>query len=355
MKTLALIGCGEISKMHTGNFNNMKDIVTPVAFCDLIKERAEAANERCGGTAKVYTDYKVMLDEAKPDMVFIAIPPTCHGEMELTLLERNIPFFVQKPMSLDLDQARMIRDKIAEKGLITSVGLQMHYGDVADKAREFAQNNEIIYVEAERFHGMPRTDWWRQTELSGGAVVESGIHELDLFRYIMGEVDEVFCYGAKGFVDKSDWEGYDVEDVTNVVLKFKSGAVGNYRIGSYMITRDSWPAGKMVLSAREKRAEIAPVSSIAIYGEKPADYDPTQIKSYKLLNGGVEPSRGEPTVYEKQRDHSLMCDRTFVEAVISGDGSKIRNTYAESFKSLALALACRKSLDTGLPVKVEQE
>lgn len=355
MKTLALIGCGEISKMHTNNFNQMTDIVTPVAFCDLILERAEAANERCGGTAKVYTDYKVMLDEAKPDMVFIAIPPTCHGEIELTLLERNIPFFVQKPMSLDLDQARMIRDKIAEKGLITSVGLQMHYGDVADRAREFAQQNEVVYAEAQRLHGMPRTNWWRRTELSGGAVVESGIHELDLFRYIMGEVDEVFCYGAKGFVDKSDWEGYDVEDVTSVVLKFKSGAVGNYRIGSYMITRDSWPAGKMILSAREKRAEIAPVSSIAIYGEKPADYDPTQIKSYKLLNGGVEPSRGEPIVYEKQYDHSLKCDRTFVEAVISGDGSKIRNTYAESFKSLALVLACRKSLDTGMPVKVERE
>ena len=353
MKTLALIGCGEISKMHTNNFNSMKDIVTPVAFCDLIKERAEAANERCGGTAKVYTDYKVMLDEVNPDMVFIAIPPTCHGEIELTLLERNIPFFVQKPMSLDIEQARMIRDKIAEKGLITSVGLQMHYGDVADKAREFAQNNEIVYVEAERFHGMPRTDWWRDKTLSGGPIVESGIHELDLLRYIIGEVDEVFCYGANGFV--GDWDNYDTEDATVAVLKFKNGALGNYRMGSYPITKDSWQHGKMVLSARTKRADIAPVSSIEIFGEEAPDYDATVVKSYKLLNGGVEPSRGEPVFYEKQRNHSLTCDRTFVEAVISGDGSKIRNTYAESFKSLALALACRKSLDTGMPVKVEQE
>lgn len=353
MKTLALIGCGEISKMHTNNFNNMKDIVTPVAFCDLILERAEAANERCGGTAKVYTDYKTMLDETNPDMVFIAIPPTCHGEIELTLLERNIPFFVQKPMSLDIDQARMIRDKIAEKGLITSVGLQMHYGSVAARAREFAQNNEIVFVEAERFHGMPRTDWWRDKELSGGAIVESGIHELDLLRYIVGEVDEVYCTGATGFV--KDWDNYNTEDVTVATLKFKNGAVGVYRIGSYMITKDSRPFGKMVLSAREKCAIISPVSDITICGEIGPDYDPTQVKSYRLMNGGVEPSRGEPIRYEKEFDHSLKCDRTFVEAVISGDGSKIINTYAESFKSLALALACRKSLDTGLPVKVEQK
>ena len=47
-----------------------------------------------------------------------------------------------------------------------------------------------------------------------------------------------------------------------------------------------------------------------------------------------------------------MCDREFVNAVISGDGSKIRSSYADGAKSLALCLACNESMETGLPVKV---
>lgn len=167
----------------------------------------------------------------------------------------------------------------------------------------------------------------------------------------MDEVDEVYCTGATGFI--KDRDNYNTEDVTVATLKFKSGAVGVYRMSCHMITKDSSPFGKIVLSTREKCAIISPVSDITICGEIGPDYHPSQVKSYKLMNGGVEPSRGEPITYVKEYDHSLKCDRTFVEAVISGDGSKIMNTYAESFKSLALAY--KKSLDTGLPVKVEQE
>ena len=49
----------------------------------------------------------------------------------------------------------------------------------------------------------------------------------------------------------------------------------------------------------------------------------------------------------------VICDRTFIDAVLTGDGSKIRSSYRDALRSVAFTLACNKSMETGLPVKVE--
>ena len=68
-KRLALIGCGGIGQYHLSHFLQFKDIVDLVGWCDLIPERAEDFKKKAG-CGEAYTDYKKMLDETKPDMVF---------------------------------------------------------------------------------------------------------------------------------------------------------------------------------------------------------------------------------------------------------------------------------------------
>ena len=79
MKKLAMIGCGNIGHYHMGHFLKWDDIEL-AGFCDLIPERAEAFVERAG-CGKAYTNYLEMYDEVQPDMVFICVPPYCHGEI----------------------------------------------------------------------------------------------------------------------------------------------------------------------------------------------------------------------------------------------------------------------------------
>ena len=123
MKKLAMIGCGGIGGYHLGHFLQFKDIVELAGFCDLVPEKAQAFVEKAG-CGKAFTDWREMYDEIQPDMVFICIPPYCHGEIELETIKRGIPFFVEKPLALDLDLARKIRDAAAEKKLITASGFQ---------------------------------------------------------------------------------------------------------------------------------------------------------------------------------------------------------------------------------------
>ena len=104
---IALIGCGMIGNHHYNQFQKCLDIAEIVGFCDIIPERAEELAKK-SGTAKAYDNYLDMLNDAKPDAVFIGIPPYCHGEIEKELIKRKIPFYVEKPLALDIELAKEI-------------------------------------------------------------------------------------------------------------------------------------------------------------------------------------------------------------------------------------------------------
>ncbi len=169
MKKLALIGCGGIGEYHLSHFLGFTDIVELAGFCDIIPERAEKFQKEAD-SGKAFTDYKVMLDEIKPDMVFVCVPPYCHGEIEFDLIERGIHFFVEKPLALELDLARKIRDAAEAKGIITASGFQCRYSNLVEPNKKFCEENEIVFVDASRIGGMPEVHWWREKALSGGQI-----------------------------------------------------------------------------------------------------------------------------------------------------------------------------------------
>jgi len=292
-----------------------------------------------------------MYDEIQPDMVFICIPPYCHGEIELETIKRGIPFFVEKPLALDLDLARKIRDAAAEKNLITASGFQCRYAnEIVEPAKQFCRDNTVIYVDATRMGGVPMVDWWRHKDISGGQIVEQTIHQFDIIRYIFDEPVEVFTYGTRGFV--TEVPDYDTDDLSTTVVKFRSGALGVISTGDYATKGASFDS-KIVFSTRDKRCEHKIIGSTLIYGDKPAEQ---KTDGFVVSgDGGLGAGGNEVIEYKFAKDAGIECDRTFIEAVISGDGSKIRSPYADAFKSVAFTLACNKSMETGAPVKVELE
>ncbi len=352
MKKLAIIGCGGIGQYHLGHFLQFTDIVELVGFCDLIPERAEDFQKKAN-SGKAYTDYKVMLDEVKPDMVFVCVPPYCHGEIEFDLIERGIHFFVEKPLALDLDLARKIRDAAKAKGLITASGFQCRYSKLVEPNKAFVEKNQVVFVEASRMGGIPGTDWWKKKDISGGQIAEQTIHQFDIIRYMIGEPVEVFTYGARGYITQEECPGYDTDDLSTTVVKFENGIIGVISTGCYATSGNSLDS-KVTFSTRDKRAELKILGTLKVYGEQPAE--PQQNADGFIVKGdGAVAAAGEALIYKEEGDAGVLCDRTFIEAVISGDGSKIRSPYEDAFKSVSFTLACNKSMETGLPVKVELE
>ena len=355
-KRLALIGCGGIGQYHLSHFVQFKDIVDLVGWCDLIPERAEDFKKKAG-CGEAYTDYKKMLDETKPDMVFIGVPPYCHGEIEFDLIERGIHFHVQKPLALDLDLGRKIRDAAEAKGLITASGFQCRYAEgIVQPAIKFCKDNQVVMIDCSRIGGVPGVDWWRKKDLSGGQAVEQTIHQFDIIRYFMGEEGEpveVFSYNGRGFIKDEEWPGYDTDDLSTTVVKFANGALGVITTGCYATSGNSFDS-KIIFSTRDKRMEHRILGDTVIYGEEPPKAEEAS-EGFIVKGDGALTAAGGALTYKPQCDAGVLCDRTFIEAVISGDGSKIRSSYRDAFKSVAFTLACNKSMETGLPVKVELE
>ncbi len=355
-KKLALIGCGGIGGYHLEHLIQFKEegIVDLVGFCDLIEERAKNYAEKAG-CDKYYTDFAVMCDEVKPDMCFICIPPYCHGAVEKGLIARGIHFFVEKPVALDMELAKEIRDLAAENNIITAVGFQCRASNLVAPQKKFMEENEIVFVSCNRMGGLPGTPWWHIKELSGGQIVEQTIHNFDIVRYLVGEPEEVFTYGQRGNVKnyKGTPADYDTDDLTTSVVRFKNGVLASLNTGCYITSGEGFDSN-FTFSAKDKRCELRILSRLDIYGEKAEKKAEAEKAGFVIANdGGIAASSGDFIRYRSSGDAGMTNDRAFVNAVITGDKSGIYAPYEDAVKTLAFVLACNKSMETGMPVKVE--
>ncbi len=347
-KRVAIVGCGGIGGYHLGHLVQFTDIVELVGFCDLIPERAEGFVEKAG-CGQAFTDFREMYDAVNPEIVFICVPPYCHGEIEYETIERNIPFFVEKPVSLYWDQAMDILAKVKEKGLITAAGFQCRYDMIADSLAEFAKTHPVPYVNCTRFGGIPDTPWWIKKDLSGGQLVEQTVHQMDYIRYTLGEPELVYSLAGRGYV--TDVEGYDTDDLSVAVVKFKNGTLATVATGCYAKDAACFDS-KTTYSAPDARADMFLLNKLDVYSAaiKKEEVGDLIVKG----DGALGKASNEKDTIKHSGDSGIICDRTFLEAVISGDPSKIKSPYEDACKTLAFVLAFNESIETGLPVKVRE-
>jgi Predicted dehydrogenases and related proteins len=350
MKKLALIGCGGIGGYHLDHFMQWKDIEL-AGFCDLIIERAQNYSARAG-SGKAYVSWYQMLEEVKPDFVFVCIPPTCHGPIEFELIKRGIPFFVEKPLALDPELARELNKQVAEKHLIAASGFQCRYDNINDAARDFLKKEKVLTVAASRVGGIPDVEWWRNKATSGGQLVEQTIHQLDILRYFLGEPDTVYSVASRGYISQEECPGYISDDLSTTLVTFKSGVTVTMMTGCYSLNGASWDS-KMTFGGRSARMDYVLCGSTTIYGIAEEDIA-AEVAGTVKGDGTQRRNENEQGIRVNSAvDFGMLCDRTFVDAAISGDGSKIRSPYADAYKTVMFALACNKSMATGQPVKVE--
>lgn len=322
MVRLAFIGVGGIAGAHLRNLRAMPD-VSIVAVSDLNEERANKVAADIG--ARAYTDAARMLGEEEIDGLYLCIPPFAHGDAERMAIERGIPFYVEKPIGLDLGLPTEIAQEVARKNLITAVGFQMRYSHAATELKNYVQGRQLGLVNGYYVCPLVTTPWWREQAKSGGQIVEQTIHIVDLMRYVSGdEIKSAYTVAATRV--HGNVPNLDIADVHSVSLQFRSGAVGNL-ISSFAIPR-GWHSGVDVIAS-------------GLYGR---------------FAGGkatIGTAQGDLTIEDAQKDTMAIADRTFVEAVKTKDGSKIRSPYQDALQTHRLVMAIVRSGQTGEPVAVE--
>ncbi|MFE5321330.1 Gfo/Idh/MocA family protein [Paenibacillus sp. NPDC056579] len=318
---IGFVGTGGFTKFHCNLLAKMVGVKVK-AFCGTSLEKAESLAAGWDG-AKGYDNIHRMLDENALDAVYICVPPMAHGEVENALIERGIPFFVEKPVGLDLEQPSSILERIQAKKLITSVGYHFRYMDSTERALAALSDRTIGMGLGYWMGGMPRVAWWRKQDGSGGQFIEQTTHIVDLMRYLMGEAVEVYAaYGSR--VMHLVEEGVTTPDVGTVTIKLASGAVATLSNTCIL------PGGGKI--------------GLHLYTDKGI---------MELNNEGLKDS-GKGTVFEykNQSNPYVKAHEAFLHAVRSGDTSGILSSYEDAVKTQAIAVAALRSATDGVPVRL---
>jgi myo-inositol 2-dehydrogenase/D-chiro-inositol 1-dehydrogenase len=219
---VGLIGCGYIGRRHLDVLSRVAD-ARVVAVADELEGRAVAAAEEAGASA--YVGYADMLGAETLDAVFVCVPPYAHGQLELDLVERGLPFFVEKPLAADAATAERVGAAVEASGLPTAVGYHWRYLDTVAHARELLAENPARLAVGRWWDTTPPPAWWGLHSQSGGQVVEQATHLLDLMRLLVGEPDGIAWAATRA--PRPAYPEADIDDVTAVTLRFPTGSVAS--------------------------------------------------------------------------------------------------------------------------------
>ena len=327
---LALIGCGGMMNHHVSGLLTFDDVEI-VAVADPRPERTEAMKTRTGGTAKTYACHEELFkNENELDVVYICVEPTAHSNIEETCIARGIPFMVEKPMTMDMNQAKAIAE--ATKNLVTCVGFQDRYLDLTDTIVEELKDMKVGLVSGSWFGGVPTVWWWMKKSTCGGQLYEQNIHLLDQLRYFFGEAESVYATSGRTLIDPKEFPDtlptYETDDFSTATITFKNGVVANLMSACYITNKGNPIRSGITIVGRDKSLEYNLRTDLTIYT---ADKQETIKKSI---------------------DQSIRHDRAFLDAVKAKDPSAVRSPYADAYKTLALAAAANESMATGKVVKL---
>jgi predicted dehydrogenase/glycosyltransferase involved in cell wall biosynthesis len=317
---IGFIGAGNIARRHLAVLEGFED-VRIAALADADFGRAAEAAGRFG--ARAYRTHRDMLDGEVLDGVYLCVPPFAHGEPEQDLLMRAIPFFVEKPLSIDFDVALEIGRQIAREGLITGVGYHWRYLETIDEARQLLAGNPPHFLSGYWLDQTPPPQWWWRRNQSGGQMIEQATHVIDLMRLLAGDVVQVFGFATHR--PRQDYPGLDIATASTASLRFASGAIGN--IGATCLLRWGHRIGLHVFADR-----------LAI-----------ELTERDIM---VDVGCGRPLRHAKG-DPVWLEDRDFIDAVRGGE-NRIRCPYQEALETHRVACAVARSADTGVPVWLDQ-
>jgi predicted dehydrogenase len=238
---IGIVGCGMISEFQSQAIRSLPE-ARLVAYYDVVPDLARKRAAEYG--ARVHEDLGHLLADPEVDAVSICTPSGAHLEPALAAAAAGKHVMVEKPVEVTVERVEAIIEACRRNGV--QLG--------AIFPRRFQDSSRVLKaaVDAGRFGRIVLADvaikWYRTQEYydkggwrgtwkldGGGALMNQGIHGIDLIQWVMGGVREVTA-----FTDTLAHERIEVEDVAAAALRFRNGA-----LGAVLGTTGSWPGAKI--------------------------------------------------------------------------------------------------------------
>ncbi|GAB6166191.1 Gfo/Idh/MocA family oxidoreductase [Thermostilla marina] len=330
------VGAGYFSKFQYEAWNRIPEVEI-TAMCNRNIDRAKPIMEEFG-IPRHYVDYREMLEKEKPDFVDIITPPDTHLEMCRIAAEMGIHIICQKPLAPTFDEAKEIVALTDRAGVRFMVHENFRFQPWHREIKRLLTAGAI----GDRLHSlyfrMRMGDGWGEDAYLGRQpyfrtmpkllVFETGVHFIDTFRYLAGEVEGVFSKLRKLNPVIAG------EDAGVIVFEFASGAVGIWDANRYNESNDPDPRytfGEFLVEGNG--------GSIRLYTDGRLTIQPLG-----------EPERDHAYRHERRNfsgDCVYVTQRHFVDCMHSG--APFETNGHDYLKTLAVQEAVYRSAETGLP------
>uniref|UniRef100_Q028P2 Oxidoreductase domain protein n=1 Tax=Solibacter usitatus (strain Ellin6076) TaxID=234267 RepID=Q028P2_SOLUE len=329
---VGMIGTGAISHKHAQAYKNIGFQLT--VCTDINETYGRKFADQYG--AEFVPTYEQVCRHSNVDYVDVCTFPDFRMQPIAICAEAGKHVQVQKPISTDLETARLMLDTARQAGILLGVVSQHRFDDASlflSKAIADGRLGKLLqadcYVKWFRsadYYSRPIKGSWK-TE-GGGALINQAIHGIDILRWLAGPVKELFAVWQLGALHK-----IESEDVVNAVMKFSSGATGVVQASTAF-----WPG-------YTERTEFHGTKGTAI------------ISGDKLTTWDVENDSGEPAPVAKEvasgaSDPMAISlepfERQFLdfgEAIAKG--RKPRVAGEEGYQALEIVDAVYRSCRTG--------
>ncbi len=231
MIRVAIVGVGNISRLHFEGFLAFPDRCKIVALADIIPERAYSGIERHNLTcARAFTSHTEMLKEMADeiDLVSICTPPYCHAEIAIDSLNAGCNVIVEKPMAASLEECDAMLAAEKASGKMMSVIAQNRFRDpiqAVKKVLDAGLIGRVLHAQVDSYwwRGHSYYDlWWRGRwdKEGGGCTLNHAVHHIDMLMWMMGLPDKVTA-----IISNAGHDNAEVEDISVAVLQYPKGAL----------------------------------------------------------------------------------------------------------------------------------
>jgi len=335
-----IIGCGVIGPWHARGITSTAEAEL-VAVCDVIEDKAKKLSSEFGNP-KIYTDYKEMLASGDVDVVSICTPSGLHGQMAIDAAKAGVHVLSEKPIDITLPKIDAMIKACRDANVKLGVIFQRRTSPVWHKVKKAVEDGKLgkmvqgdAYLKYFRSQEYYNSGDWRGTwELDGGgALMNQGVHMIDLLRWIMGPIDTLYAK-ADHLVRK-----IEVEDTACAVIQFANGAFGVLQ-------------GTTSIVGMDHRMELhGETGTIVVDGEKivkwqvPGDEQEEKTEEeVKIGSSAADPTAISTDGHQIQIQdmcRAIMEDR---EPMVNGE---------EARKAVEVILAVYESARTGMPVRFQ--
>jgi len=347
---VVLVGAGTRGTSFWGKrlIQQYPDILEFVGISDINQGRLEYALEYMGVKCPIYTDFDLMLDETKPDLVIVTTKDSYHHKYIIKGLDYGCDVLTEKPLTTDETKAQGIIDAERRSNKKLIVGFNYRWSPYATKIKELLAENSIgkltsvdFHWYLNTYHGASYFRRWHGLRESGGTLwVHKSTHHFDLLNWwINSDPEEVFAYGdlehygsngpfsgkscrscdhkkeceyywditkdkrsMKLYVENEKYDGYvrdsclfrkeiNIYDKMSAQVKYKNNVILNYSLTTYS-PYEGW---RVAFNGTEGRIE----AWLDIPYQKDITVDQAEMHAKEMDQSGEDVVETEPIVVHK--------------------------------------------------------